>query len=116
MVDIVGSQWPVISVQWPENSRLRTSQRPLTTGHLFLVPADGGFVQVDVNLLGLQVFFNTPRAEFATETRLLVASPWRFNVGWLHVVDPDDSGAQGLHGAHRPENISRPDGGGEAVR
>src|SRR5260370_34903791 len=88
----------------------------LVTDHwpLVSVPADGGFVQVDVNLLGLQVFFDTPRAEFATEARLFVASPWRFDISWLHMVDPDDSGTQGLYSAHRTKNVAGPDGGGEA--
>jgi hypothetical protein len=33
-------------------------------------------------------------AELPTEAGLFIASPRRFDVGGLHVVDPDDSRAQ----------------------
>src|SRR5277367_5748565 len=47
----------------------------LTTGHCSSVPADWGFVQIDVDLLGFQIFFNAPGAEFAAEAGLFVAAP-----------------------------------------
>src|SRR5438270_164560 len=37
------------------------------------VPSDWLFVKIDVNLLGLQVLFNAPRAELAAEAGLLLA-------------------------------------------
>src|SRR5579871_3034530 len=80
------------------------------------VPADRRFVQIDVDLLGLQIFFDAPGAEFAAEAGLLVASPRRLDVGWLHVIHPDDAGAQCFHRAHRFENVARPNRSREAVR
>ena len=60
------------------------------------VPADRCFVQVDVYLLGLEIFFDARRPELAAKAGLLEASPRRFHVGRLHVIDPDDPGAQTL--------------------
>ena len=55
-------------------------------------------------------------AELASEAGLLITSPWRFDVGGLHVIDPDDSGTQRLYGAHGFVDVARPDRGGESVR
>src|ERR1700716_1376607 len=79
------------------------------------VPADWGFVQVDVDLLGLQILFDAPRTQFAAEAGLFVSAPGGFDVRWLHVIHPDDSGAQGFHGAYSFENVAGPDGGCESV-
>src|ERR1035438_7556166 len=80
------------------------------------VPADRLLVQIDVDLLGFEVFFDTPGAEFAAETGLFIAAPRGLHVRWLHVIYPDNSGAQGFDGAQGFENIAGPNGGGEAVR
>src|SRR5271165_1454234 len=84
--------------------------------HSISVPPDGRFVEVDVDQLGFEVFFEAPGAELAAEAGLLESSPGRFHVGGLHVVDPDDSGANLLHGTEGLEDVAGPDGGGEAVR
>ena len=55
------------------------------------------------------------RPEFAAETGLLVAAPGGFDVGGLHVIHPDDSGAQGFHYAKGFEDVAGPDCRGEAV-
>src|SRR5690242_11647099 len=72
------------------------------------VPSDWLFVKIDVNLLGLQILFNAPRAEFAPEAGLLVTSPRSLHVSRLHVVDPDDSSTQRLHRAECLEDVARP--------
>src|SRR5713101_1112286 len=70
-----------------------------------LVPPDRPLVEVDVDLLDLQVLVEAVRAEFAPETGLLVAAPRRFYGGRLHVVDPDDAGAQALDRPDRLEDV-----------
>src|SRR5580698_3707086 len=80
-----------------------------------LIPADGGLVEIDEDLLRFEIFLEPPRAEFTSEAGLLITSPRRFNVRWLHVIDPDDSCAQRLHNSEGFVNVARPDGGGEAV-
>src|SRR5690242_14865341 len=59
-----------------------------------LVPGDGGFVEIDEDLFGFEVFFEPPGTELAAEAGLFVATPRGFDIGRLHVVDPDDAGAQ----------------------
>src|SRR5690242_7065740 len=80
------------------------------------VPGDGGFVEVDEDLLGLEVFLHTPGAKLAAETGLFVAAPGRFDVSRLHVIDPENAGPERLHNAKRFVNVASPDGGSEAVR
>src|SRR5271157_4449070 len=75
------------------------------------VPPDRRFVEVDMDELGLEVLLHAPGAELAAEAGLLEAAPGRFNVGRLHVVDPDDAGADLLHGAEGFEDVARPHGG-----
>src|ERR1700730_54180 len=82
----------------------------------YLVPADRRFVEVDEDLLGLQIFFESPRAQLTTEPGLFVASPGSFHIGWLHVVDPDDSSAHGFYDAKRLEDVSGPDCSGQSIR
>src|SRR6266852_146060 len=96
-------------------SILAQDDKTLETIPSLSVPANWRFVQVDVYLLGFQVLFDAPGAEFAAETGLLVASPRRFDIGGLHVVDPDDACAQCFHGAHGLKDVAGPDGSGEAV-
>src|SRR5271169_5799174 len=78
------------------------------------VPSYGLFVEINVDLLGFEIFLDAPWAEFATEAGLLEASPGRFNVGGLHVVDPDDPGANFLYCAERLEDVACPDCGRES--
>src|SRR5215510_685366 len=80
------------------------------------VPPDWSLVEIDVHLLGFEVLLNSPGPQFPSETRLLVASPRRFDIRGLHVIDPDDASSQRLHGAERFEDVARPDGGCETVR
>src|SRR5262249_4807192 len=81
-----------------------------------LVPADRSFIEVDENLLGFEIFFQTPGTEFAAEAGLFVAAPRRLHVGRLHVIDPDDSGAKGFHNAESFVDIAGPDGARKTVR
>src|SRR6266550_1777977 len=69
-----------------------------------------------MHLLGLEILLDTPRTQFASKPRLLVATPGCFHIGWLHVIDPDDACAQGLHSTEGLEDIASPDGSGETVR
>src|SRR5690242_7340810 len=75
------------------------------------VPIDGGFIEIDENLFRFEIFLEAPWAEFAPKARLLVATPGRFDVSRLHVIDPHDSGTKRLHNAERFVNIAGPDGG-----
>src|SRR5262249_41286905 len=52
----------------------------------------------------------------AAETGLFVASPGRFDVSGLHVIDPDDARAERFHDAEGFVDVAGPDGGGETVR
>src|SRR6516162_1154257 len=79
------------------------------------VPPDRLFVEIDVDLFDLEVFFDTPRSEFTPESGLLKASPRRFDVRGLHVVHPDDAGANFLDGAKGLENVARPNGGCQPI-
>src|SRR5215472_3099816 len=80
-----------------------------------LVPPDGCFVQIHVYLLCLQIFFETPGSQLSAEARLLISAPWRFHIGGLHVIDPDDSGSHRLDYAKRLENITSPNGAGQTI-
>src|ERR1700730_447459 len=79
------------------------------------VPPYGLFVQVDVNLLGLEIFLDSPRAELATEAGLLVAAPRCFDVSRLHVIDPDDAGTQRLYDAESLVDVASPHCRREAI-
>src|SRR5260370_5852716 len=72
------------------------------------VPADRCFVQVDVDLLGFEIFFDAPGTEFTAEAGLFVSAPGGFDVRGLHVIHPDDACTQGLYGTHRLENVAGP--------
>src|SRR2546429_1562035 len=80
------------------------------------VPSDGLFVQIDMDLLGFQILFYSPRPQFSSEAGLLVASPWCFHISGLHVIHPYDAGAQRFHSPESFENVSRPHSCGQAVR
>src|SRR5690242_4571874 len=79
------------------------------------VPPDGSFVEVHENLFGFQIFFQAPRTKLAPKAGLLVAAPRRFDIGGLHVIDPNDSGTQRLNDAKRFVYVAGPDGGSETV-
>src|SRR5215472_4631442 len=79
------------------------------------VPAYGGFVEVDEDLLGFDILFETPGTEFAAEAGLLVAAPRCFDIGRLHVIDPDDSRAERFHDAESFINVTGPHGGGKPI-
>src|ERR1043166_5580011 len=81
-----------------------------------LVPSDGSFVEIHKNLFGLEVFLEAPGAELAAEAGLLIPAPGRFDIGGLHVVDPDDAGTQRFYDAKGFVDIAGPDGSGQAVR
>src|SRR6184192_1873916 len=58
----------------------------------FSVPTDRRFVQVNVHLLGFEIFLDSPRPKLTPETGLLVAAPRRFDVSGLHVIHPNNAG------------------------
>src|SRR6202047_1009681 len=60
------------------------------------VPSDRLFVQIDVDLLCLEIFPDSPRTQLSAKSGLLVPAPGRFDVGRLHVIHPDNSGAESL--------------------
>src|SRR5215831_15766805 len=78
------------------------------------IPADWLFRQIDVDLLDVEILLDAPLPELATDAALFVAAPRCLDVGRLHVIDPDDAGAQVLDGPHRAEDVARPHRGGEA--
>src|SRR5882724_6926072 len=81
-----------------------------------LIPPDRLFVQIDVNLLGLEIFFDAPWPKLATEAGLFIPAPRSFHISRLHVIDPHHPDAQRLDHAERLENISRPYGCGQTIR
>src|SRR5277367_692667 len=81
-----------------------------------LVPADRRFVEIDENLFRFEIFLEAPGTKLAAEPRLFVAAPGRFDVRRLHVIHPNDPGAERLHHAERFVNVAGPDRCGEAVR
>src|ERR1700730_6103189 len=70
------------------------------------VPPNRLFVQVDMNLLGLEIFLDPRGAELTTEAGLLVAAPGGFDESRLHVVHPHDPGAEGRHDPGGFENVA----------
>src|ERR1700690_4209977 len=80
------------------------------------VPPDGLLIEIDVDLFGLKIFLDAPRAEFAAKAGLLVAAPGRFDVRWLHVIYPYDSGAESFYYSKGFEYVPRPNGGCEPIR
>src|ERR1700739_1706630 len=80
-----------------------------------LVPPDRRLIQIDEHLFGFEILFKPPRAKLAAKSALLVAAPWRFDVGGLHMIDPDDSSTQRFHHAKRLIDIARPYGSGETI-
>src|ERR1700733_738375 len=80
------------------------------------VPTDRLLVEINVDLLGFQIFFDTPGTEFAAKARLLVTAPRSFYISWLHMIHPDDACAQSFNRSQGFENVASPDRGGEAVR
>src|SRR5947208_7167856 len=95
--------------------RARRVQEKFSLPPPISVPADRGFVEIDVDLLGLEIFFEAPRAEFTAKAGLFVAAPGRFDVSRLHMIDPDDAGAQRLHDAKSFVNVAGPNSSSKAV-
>src|SRR5258707_57274 len=81
-----------------------------------LVPADWCFIEIDKHLLGFEIFLEAPGTQLAAKAGLLVASPGRFDVGRLHVIDPDDASAKRFHDAESFIDVACPDGRRKAVR
>src|SRR4030095_2419337 len=78
------------------------------------VPADGLFVQIDINLFCFEIFFNSPVSQFASEAGLLISAPWSFHISGLHMIHPYDARAQLLYCADRFVDIARPNGSGQS--
>src|ERR1700728_827385 len=72
------------------------------------IPSNRRFVQVDMHLLGLEVFVNAVYPQFPTETRLLEPAPRCFHISRLHMIDPHNPGADGLHHAQGAIDVTRP--------
>src|SRR5215831_16507690 len=79
------------------------------------VPPDWLFIQIDMYLLRFEIFLDAPRSQLASKTRLFVATPRRFHVGRLHVIDPDDPSAQRFHCAESFEDVPSPDGSRQPI-
>src|SRR6266481_2317878 len=92
-------------------SSLVSSGSPQKADLQKVVPADRGLVEIDQHLFDFEIFFEAPGTELATEAGLFVATPWRLDVRWLHVIDPDDSGAKRFDDAEGFVNVAGPDGG-----
>src|SRR5258708_33828542 len=52
------------------------------------VPANWGFVQVDGDLFGFEIFLDTPRSQFAAQAGAFACDPARVERSRLHVVSP----------------------------
>src|ERR1700675_4533307 len=83
---------------------------------LKLIPGDRRFIKIDEHLLGFEIFFQTPGSQLAAESRLFVATPGSFHVSGLHVIDPNNSGADGFHHTKSFVNIACPNRGSQPVR
>src|ERR1700730_8936943 len=107
------SRWYVVVGPWSLATVVKQpilDQRPTTNDQrLISVPADRALIQIDVSLLGFQIFFDPPWAQLTSEAGLLVATPRRFHIRRLHVVDPHDAGAQRFHRAECLEDVACPD-------
>src|ERR1700733_10771057 len=73
------------------------------------IPPNRLFVQIDIDLLGLEIFVNPMDPQFPAEARLFKPSPRRFHARRLHVIHPHHAGPDSLNHAHGAIDISRPD-------
>src|SRR6267143_3526068 len=87
----------------------------MTNDHQASVPTDRLLRKIDVHLFDVLIFLDAPLAQLAADAALFVPAPGRFDIRGLHVIDPDDAGAQILHHAHRAEDVARPHRRREAV-
>src|ERR1700733_510262 len=78
------------------------------------IPSDRCFIQIDMHLLGLEIFVDTVDSQFPSKPRLLEPAPRGFHVGGLHVIDPDDSSADCFDNAQGAIDVTGPDGRGQA--
>src|SRR5580658_5642303 len=72
------------------------------------IPPNRLFIQIDINLLGLEILVNAMDPQFPAEARLFKPTPRRFHTRWLHVIDPYHAGADSLNHAHSAIDISGP--------
>src|SRR6476659_1004938 len=77
-----------------------------------LIPPERRFVEVDVDLLGLEVILEAVRSELAAEAGLLVTAPRRLIVCRVVGVEPRNAGADRLQHADAAEDVLRPHRGG----
>src|SRR5262245_52281326 len=70
--------------------------------------------EVDVDLLGLEILVEAPRAEFAAPAALLVAAPRRFVERGVIAVQPGDARAQRLEHPQAFRAVAREDAAGQA--
>src|ERR1700678_2211016 len=80
------------------------------------IPSNRCFIQIDINLLGLEILVNAMDPQFPAEARLFKPTPRRFHTRWLHVIDPYHAGADSLNHAHSAIDISGPHSGGQSKR
>src|SRR5271163_2150566 len=81
----------------------------------FLIPTDRSLVEIDEHLFRLEILFKSPGSQLAAKAGLLVTAPRRFHVSRLHMIDPDDAGAQRLHDAEGLIDVAGPDCCGESI-
>src|SRR5271154_7127110 len=72
------------------------------------IPPNRLFVQIDIDLLGLEILVNAMDPQFPAEARLLEPAPRSFHASRLHVIHPHHTGADGLNHAHGSIDIPRP--------
>src|SRR6202453_735104 len=80
------------------------------------IPPNRLFVQIDIDLLGLEILVNTMYPQFPAEARLLKPAPRRFHTRRLHVIHPHHTSADGLNHAHGAIDIPRPDSRSQSER
>ena len=68
-----------------------------------------------MDLFRLEKFVDAVEGQLAALAAGFVATPRGFDVAGLHGVDPNDASAEIFHNAEALEDVTRPDGGGEAV-
>src|ERR1700677_1360964 len=73
------------------------------------IPPNRLFVQIDIDLLGLEILVNAMDPQFPSAARLLKHAPWRFPASRLHVFPPHHTSADRLNHPHSAINIARPD-------
>src|SRR5262249_26371100 len=90
-----------------QRRRLRTwdSSVQVNYGHES-IPSDRLFVQVNVDLLGFEILFDSQGAKLSSKSRLFVATPRSLYIGRLHMIHPDNTRTNSLHNPKSTENIA----------